>query len=134
MNVLAIVIAVVANMIIGAAWYSQALFGKHWMKHWMAHTKSSKKDLGKAIKPAHAMIGGACISIIMNMVIATLFEKFSITGFANGLLYATLFWLVFAALTMHDVFFENKPWQLHAIHSGHILFMLLSSGLILAGW
>jgi hypothetical protein len=100
----------------------------------MRHTRATHKDIEKGIKPHHAMLGGLSISIIMNIVIATLFTKFSITGVANGLFYATLFWLGFAALTMHDVFFENKPWQLHAIHSGHILFMLLSSGAILAGW
>ncbi len=129
-NLVAVLVAAIIQMIIGAVWYSPALFGKHWMLL-----------LGKNpddIKSNSTSIGYA-IASFASIVTAYILAKF--IGFAQartvveGLQIGLWAWLGFLATsTITTNAFSNKSWKLWAINYCYFFFSFITMGVILALW
>lgn len=137
-NMLAIVIAVVANFILGFIWYTP-LFGKVW-----------GKEMGFSIDqkpPASAMIKGMVFMVIGNFFMAWVFAHnmaawnpvtwgqtpSPMSPAQNAMMAAIFTWLGFFLPTdLGSVAWENKSWKLFFINTGYHLASLLLVAMILA--
>lgn len=130
-NYLAIIVAAVANMIVGSLWYSPALFGKEWMR-----LTGVKMGVGKSAQSAYIM--AAVVSLIEAFVLARFITTDNASTYlplsiTEGLKVAAWVWLGFVATTSASGFiFEGKPMKLYQIGLGYQLVSFLIMGAIIA--
>lgn len=129
-NWIAIAIAVVASMAIGAAWYSTLA------KPWIAANGFSDEQI-KSVEandtPIIYVFAVICHLVMAWVLSGVIFHAGEMT-LGNGLLTGFLVWLGFVVTTMTvNHRFQFKPWSLTAIDSGHYLVVLLVQGAII-GW
>ena len=130
-NMVAVIIAAVVNMGLGAFWYSMSGFGKTWMKL-SGITKEDiekAKNAGMAKSYALAALG----SLVMAYVLAHIIGYAKGSTISEGIQGGFWVWLGFVAVVLlGSVLWENKPWKLYAINAGYYLVSLMIMGAILA--
>lgn len=128
-NYVAVVAAAVINMIVGAAWYSPALFGKQWS----ALLGKKMEDMRKNAGPGY---GVAAVTALVQAFILAKFVGYAgaatvMAGAGVGL----MAWLGFTGATSaSNTVFAGRPWKLWAIDSGYFLVVLIVNGALLATW
>ena len=132
-NYLAVLVAAVAAMAIGAFWYSPIGFGKQWMKlSEMTEKKiedEKKKGMGKTYAVAFAG------TLVMSFVLAYFVDYTQAMTIAEGIQAGFWLWLGFiATVQLGIVLWEGKPIKLYLINSAHYLTTLVVMGAILAVW
>ena len=128
-NLVHVVIAAIASMVVGALWYSPALFAKPWMQL----VGKSQEDLKKGATQ------GYIVSAIAALVTAYVLAHFAVYAGAktwqDGVITGFWAWLGFVATTKTvEVVFEGRRKKLLAINIGQHLVGLVVMGAILAGW
>lgn len=124
-NIWAILVAGVMNMVIGASWYSETLFGKKWM----AYLGFKKEELNPSA-------GLFVFVFILGLVVAVIMALFLQGATAvEGLLYGAVIGLGLVIPTMitHGLYEQRKA-GLMWITSGHVLVNFMAYGALLAGW
>jgi hypothetical protein len=135
-NYLAVVVAAIANIIIGTLWYGP-LFGKQWMRL-SGLTKESIKDM--KMSPAGAYIAGTITALVMAYVLAhdafVWGVFFGDSGtFMFALQLAFWIWLGYVATTqVGSVFWEGKSWKLFWLNTAQSLVSLIVMASILTLW
>jgi hypothetical protein len=133
-NMVAILVAVVANFILGFIWYTP-LFGKAWAK---------ENGFDTSVKPKSSELAkGMVFMIIGNFFLAWVFAHNiaawsyvpgtkEMPAFAN-IMSATVFtWLGFYfPVDLGTVAWEKKSWKLFFINTGYHFMMLLIAAVIL---
>lgn len=129
MSIIAILVASIASMIIGMFWYSQAGFGKSWMKE----TGMTKKKMKKmAISPVQAMTLGFLATVLTAYILAKVLFMTPLTGTMGGLQLGFWIWLGFVATTqLGVVLWEGKTVKLFTINTFYSLVNLLVIGAII---
>ena len=132
-NYVAVLVAAIVQMVVGALWYSPLLFGKMWMKLSGLTQKqleeAKKKGMGKSYT---LMFLG---TLVMSYVLAHFVTYTGATTFVLGMQTGFWIWLGFlATTTMGMVLWDNKPWSLYVLNNGYHLVVLLLMGGILAVW
>jgi hypothetical protein len=133
-NMVAILIAVVANFILGYLWFSP-LFGKAWAK---------EMGMDMSVKPpTSVMVRGMIFMVIGNFFLAYVFahniaawsfvpgmDKMSVpVQIANSTVFT---WLGFyLPMDLSAVAWENKSWKLFFINTGYHFMMLLVASVII---
>ena len=132
-NLVAVVLAMVASMVVGMIWYSKGVFGAQWMKLVGMTDDKAKKGAGKAIAST------VVVSLITAYVLAHvtyLSDQFFTenTFLMNAINTAFWMWLGFVVTRMvtHDAF-EQRPAKLTAMNSVHELITFLAMGAVI-GW
>jgi hypothetical protein len=133
-NIVAILVAVVANFILGFLWYTP-LFGKAWAK---------EMGFDTSVKPAGGQIAkGMIFMIIGNFFLAYVFaHNIAAWSYVPGMeamspamkiANSTVFtWLGFyLPVDLSTVAWENKSWKLFAINTSYHFMMLLVASVIL---
>lgn len=133
-NMMAILVAVVANFFVGFLWYTP-LFGNAWAK---------EMGFDRTVKPAAGvLIKGMIFMVIGNFLMAWVFaHNIAAWSFVPGtkemspmanIMSATIFtWLGFYVPTdLSVVAWEKKSWKLFAINTGYHLVNLLVAAVIL---
>lgn len=118
---LAVLAAVVANMVLGFLWYGP-LFGKSWRAA-VGKTEEDRPDpsLGLYLVPVLSSLVGAIV----------LWNVMQATGL-SGIMAAFWMWVGFVALTSYTNFlFEGRSSTLWAIENGNHLVGFLISGFIM---
>lgn len=136
-NVLAIIVSVLANFILGFAWYT-ALFGKSWMKE-MGYKPNMRPD-------KKTMFKGIAIMLIGNFLFAWVFS-FYLAGWQYipgikemnplivGLNSALSVWIgFFVPIHLTRVVWEKHSWKLFFINCGYNLVATIVVALILSSW
>ena len=128
-NYLAVVVAAVAAIVIGFAWYAPALFGKRWM----AYLGTTQAELGNP--GGVGMAVGVVASLLNAYVLAILALNLGGTTVAEGAMLGGLAWLGFmGTLTAAQIAFEKKPWGLWLLNNGHNLIVQIVMGAIVTAW
>lgn len=128
-NIWAVVVAAAANMAIGAAWYSNFLFGKSWQKLAKVELKEMRREAGK--KYGIVAVG----SLVMAYVLAHFVQYAGAVNAIDGA--KTGFWLWFgivAPVMGATYLFENRRKKLFLINAGYPLVSLIIMAAILAVW
>lgn len=133
-NWLAVIVASVANMAIGFAWYSDSLFGKNWRK--LSGISDGKPTQDQMTKMMGLGLGSA---LVMAFVLsnATLFAQsyLNTTGVSLGLMVGFWNWLGFMfPILIGSYLYEKKPLNLVWINSGYWLASMLVMGVIISVW
>ena len=130
-NYLAIVIAILINMGLGALWYSPVLFAKPWMAA-NGFTEESIKEAGGATK-------GYVVSIIVSVVVALAIASFAKAADSDtaieGLMLGLAAGLGFVATTAGvSYLFESRPLKLYLINAGYPVVSFALMGLLIGAW
>jgi hypothetical protein len=126
LNIWAILVAGAVNMLIGAAWYSTALFGKQWMGY-----------LGFKSEELNPSPWLFVVVFLLGLVIALVMAMFlrGVEGAVQGLAYAGLISLAFVIPTMITHYlYEQRKGGFMLIAAGHEFVLFLAYGAILGGW
>ncbi len=131
-NYLAVLVAAILNMVIGAFWYSPALFGKSWMELMGWKPEDAQKRMAGA-RQAYAVsfIASFLIAYALARIIWYAQAHSMVAGAAIGL----LAWLGFVATTHGtNYLFEGRPTRLFGINTGYHLVSLIIMGALLGAW
>ena len=126
LNIWAILVAGVVNMVIGALWYSRPLFGNKWMAY-----------LGFKEEEMNNSPWIYVVVFLLGLVIAILMAMFlqGTTGALEGLMYGAIIGLGFVIPTiLTHYIMEGRKGGFMFIIAGHELLLFLLYGAILAGW
>ena len=130
-NFLAVGVAALAPMVIGAVWYGP-LFGKAWVSA-HGHTPERLEEMNKGMGKAYGL--SLVCYLVMATVLAYLLAWIGAVNVPSALWMAFLCWLGFAVtigLTAH-LFSDRKP-AAYLIDVAFQLVYMLAMGAILGAW
>lgn len=136
LNFLAVLVAGLASMGLGFAWYSPVLFGNPWMKM-MGYTKESMAEAQKKMGMMYVLSFAATLITAWVLTYAVQYTQYGTRGdwLVVGISTGFWVWLGFIApVQLTDVIFGNKQWKLYAINTSYQLVSLLIMGAILGVW
>lgn len=128
-NWLAVLLAGLSSMVVGATYYAKPVFGNTWMKL----AKLDEKKLGN---PGKAMALALVMSLIMSFVIAHVAAIsrpfYEVSALSAALTTAFWLWLGISLTTVviHDLF-ERRPLKLTFITIAYQFFAMMAMGLII---
>lgn len=132
-NYFAVLVAAVANMAIGALWYSPLLFGKLWM----TFSGLSEGRLAELKARGMGRLYGvnSIAALVMAFVLAHFVEIWGVFDMAGAAELAFWTWLGFiATIMLGSVLWEGKPILLYIINISYYLVSLFVMTGILAWW
>jgi hypothetical protein len=130
-NWLAVLVAALAYFILGAIWYSKALFAPKWAA--LVGIDMNNPDKGKSIGPmliaTFILIAVSCIALALLVVRMDLFVL------SSGLKLGALTGLCFATTAVSISFiYESRPLALYFIDCGYHLVGHIAAAIILVLW
>ena len=132
LNWWAILVAALAYFILGAVWYSKALFGTKWARLVKLDMSNPdlKKGMGKMMVSTFILIFIICfgLSLVIRMV---KFDDTYLYGIKLGLLTGFAFATTAVSITY---VYENKPANLYLINSGYHVIGHVLAATILVLW
>ena len=132
-NWLALLAAVVVNMVVGFVWYSKALFAKDWSKL----VGRKMEEMGDGTKGYIITTVGAFLQAYILLHFVTYARTFypTYTNLEVGLLTGVWAWLGFTFVPqLVNTVFANSRKKLLAINSGYFLVVFIINGVLLACW
>jgi hypothetical protein len=139
-NWFAVIAATVANMIIGALWYSPLLFAKRW-------TAEVEKTIGKdTFQRLHDAMQSKATAIrtygltavsafLLSYVMGLIADWRAADTIVEGLMIGGVTWLGFVVTTaLVTVLFEGRSRVVYFISMAHQLVAFAATGVILAVW
>jgi len=129
-NHLAVLASALILWVLGAIWYSPALFAKPWMAA-LGIVMNPGKKKGLAAGMVASLVGDIIVAfVLLHMILWS-----GAGSFAEGAFVGFLCWLgFFAATQFPQGIYERRPWQLFAINAGYWFVGLLIVGGVLAVW
>jgi hypothetical protein len=132
-NWLAVVLATVSSMIVGAVWYARPVFGRRWMR--LVGLKEEDTSRGAAV----ALIITFAVSFLTALVLAgtaTIVQEYYAGNFLlDTVVTAVVLWIGFTAarLITHDLF-ERRPSSLTILNLAHELVTIVVMALIIGAF
>jgi hypothetical protein len=127
-NWLAIVVAMVAAMALGAVWYG-ALLGKQWM----AALGKTREEITAGGNPAVPMVIAAIAELVMAYFLAILMPAvYGAVNWQSGLHLGFWLWVGFLAPALilnHR--FQGQKWSLTIIDGAYLLGVMLVEGVVI---
>lgn len=130
-NLIGVLAAAGAAMVIGSLWYSNPVFGKQWRKLEDIDDKKAKANMQTG------MLGMVVISLLSAYVLAhvtylsdNFFEDYTYKTAALS----TAFWVwlgFFVPALAGNSLFNQRPWKSTAIHAGNWLVTLTAMALVI---
>lgn len=132
-NYLAVLLAAVASMALGFAWYSKAILGGPWMKlkgFTSESLKAAQKDMGKYY--AVSFVVALITAYVLTHVMALSKNFYDYSGLMTGVSSAFWMWLGFIMpVQVTATIFGDKKWTLLAIDTGYQLASVLAMGVVI---
>lgn len=129
LNPVAILVAAVVQWMIGAAWYSPALFSKQWMR--LLRLDTSTKPKGMWLGMVASLVGDVLLCLVQGHVL----RYAGAETLVAGVLVSVVLWLgFFVAPNLAQGIYEQRPFALFGINQGYWLVCLSVSGAMLAVW
>jgi hypothetical protein len=134
-NLLAVLVAAIATMVVGFLWYSPMLFARPWMVL-MGYNPDDKAALEEMRKGAGKNYAVAFVlGLVSAFVLGKIVQVTTVNTALYGLKIAFAVWLGFVTtVQLTAVLFAKKPFQLYVIDTGYQLVSYLAMGAILAVW
>ncbi len=129
-NFIGLFLALIANMAVGALWYSTLMFGKKWMK-----LRNIKQGDITPAEQRKSMILALINAVIIVFVFTLLMRLTFVDSIGSGIKLALLVWLGFTATTgVYEVIFGGKPFKLFLIDTGNQLVSYVVMAIIMAAF
>ena len=135
-NILAVIGATVASMIVGFLWYGP-LFGTQWMALSGMSAEKVNAATSKSMAKSYAlmMVGSFVMSYTFAHSLIFASAYLGVEGASAGVMAGFWSWLGFIApVTLGVVLWEGKSWKLWFLNNGYYLVSLSIMGIILAVW
>ena len=132
---MAVLVAAVANMLLGMLWWSPKLFGPMWVKlmGWGSKTKEEMDKIKKESSSAYAL--SAVSSLAIAYALAYKFAVGNIYTIGAAVSAAVLIWVFFVATTSAvDYAYAKRAKNLWAINYGYHLMGMTVMAVILVLW
>jgi hypothetical protein len=128
LNWTAIVVAAIVPMLLGALWYSNALFARPWLR---AVDRTEDELKGATMGYVLSAIG----ALLMSYALARIVRWAEVDDLWNGALVGLLVWVGFVATVLAvTTYFSGRPSALWSINAGYQLFALVIVGAIHGAW
>jgi hypothetical protein len=134
-NLWAVLVCALADMVLGFLWYSPVLFANPWMKlmGYDPNDKAKIAEMQKSAGPSYAM--SFIASLLAAMVLGKIIAVGSVTTALYGMKFAFAVWLGFVTtVQLTGALFSRQPAKLYAINTGYQLVCFLLMGAILGAW
>jgi hypothetical protein len=134
-NLLAVLAAAVATMVVGFLWYSPLLFARPWMvaMGYDPEDKSRMKEIQKSAGKSYAISFVA--SLVSAFVLAKIIYVTTVDTALYGMKVGFAVWLGFVTtVQLTAKVFGNQSTKLYLINTGYQLICYLVMGVILAVW
>jgi len=129
-SLLAVLVAAVVNMAVGAIWYSPPLFGKQWLAA-MGWSQDELERRRPGLSKAYGWTFVA--SLAMAYFLAHCVEYVGAETPLDGAHVGFWLWLGFVVTTTVGTYlFEGRSWRLYAINTGYHLAGLAVMGALMA--
>jgi len=130
-NWLAVLVSAVAYFVLGAIWYSKALFAPAWAR--LVGIDMNNPVKGKSI--GVMMIGSFLLIVVTVIAQALIVNSIGLTGIASGIKLGLLTGLGFATTAVSISFiYESRPLALYFIDCGYHVVGQLAAAIILVLW
>jgi hypothetical protein len=128
-NLVALVACALLIWIIGATWYSPAMFARHWVA-------IVGRQMGEKPKGVYkGMIASLFGDFLLCFVLAHILRWSHSNDWRHGLHVGILVWIAFFAAPLYpQSVYEGRPFRYFAINAGYWLVSLLAVSAILAVW
>jgi hypothetical protein len=127
-NYWAVIVTAIVPMILGALWYSPAMFARSWMQ---AVGRTPEEMSG--VKMGYVL--SAAAALITSYALARIERWAEVDDLWNGGLVGLLVWLGFVATVLAVTnYFGGRPAKLWFINAGYQLVSLVIMGAILGTW
>lgn len=131
-NWLAILVASVVNMVIGAVWYGP-IFGKIWMKL-NNYTEEEMKGINPGPLYAKSFLATVVTYVVLAMLINAM-ASMGAMGMMEGVKAGFMVWLGFVTTVQFTVYlFSKKSIQSYYLDTAYQLVTFLAAGAILGAW
>ncbi len=131
-HVLPVVVSAIAVFVIGALWYSPALFGKQWVK---AHGYTEEKIQQMRAGASRAYAVSFVCYLVMAVAMSILIGRIGVTMLQGGVKLGALIGVGFAATnSLTANMFSEKPLSTWLIDASYQIVYLMVMGAILAVW
>ena len=129
-NYIAIVVAAIINIVVGAIWYGPMLFAKQWM----AWNNISPDDIKNA-NPGPLYAQSFVATLVTYFVLALLIRNMNATTAAEGMKTAFMVWLGFITTVQFTAnIFSPKKIESYFLDTGYQLVTMLLAGVVLSLW
>ncbi len=134
-NLLSVLAAAIATMILGFLWYSPFLFAKPWTLA-MGYDPNDKAKMEEMRKGAGKLYGITFVaSLLSAFVLAKIIDVTTVTSALYGMKIGFAVWLGFVTtVQLTSTLFKRRPIKLYLIDTGYQLVCYLVMGAILAKW
>ncbi|HEY4519648.1 MAG TPA: DUF1761 domain-containing protein [Candidatus Paceibacterota bacterium] len=127
--VVKILVASVANMCIGFAWYHPRVFGASWMR--MAGVTPEMVERGKRRVP-YALAGGLVAGMVMAYVLSYFGGALGVITMADAVMLSVWVWIGFVApVLLGAVLWEQKSMYLYLINALYWLVAIIVMAFVL---
>ena len=131
MNWLAVLVAAIAYFMLGAIWYSKALFGAKWAA--LVGINMNDPDKGKGM--AKMMTGTFVLILVTCIGLALLVNRLDLTVLASAIKLSLITGICFATTAVSISFiYESRPTALYFIDCGYHLVGHIAAAIILVLW
>lgn len=129
-NLVAVLLAAVSSMAVGALWYSKGMFAKSWIK--LAKLDQKKIEAGNPPALVEAFLSSLLMAYVLAHVAYLSHSFYNQSFLQDSLTTAFWVWLGFQGLRMlmHDMF-EGRRKKLTLINAGNALVTIMIMGLII---
>jgi hypothetical protein len=129
LNWLAIIVASIANLVIGGVWYGP-LFGKVWMK-----LNNFTEEEMKGISPGPLYAQSFAATVVCYAVLASVISIGNNQDAVQGIKWAGVVWLGFVATVQFTAhLFSKKPFNAFLLDTGYQFVTFVAAGAILGAW
>lgn len=125
-NLIAVLVGAVINMVIGSLWYSKMLFGAQWMKLVGISEADMKKNGSKG------MVFAAITALIVSYVLAKFVIISGASSAIDGAKIGFWVWVIVAGTSLSMNMFEGKSLKIFQINATYQLVTFLIIGGVLA--
>lgn len=130
-NWLAVLVATIAYFMLGAIWYSKALFGVKWAS--LVGIGMNNPDKGKRM--AQMMIGTFVLILVTSVGLALLINRIDLHLLPSGIKLGLITGLCFATTSVAISFiYESRPTALYFIDCGYHLAGHIIAAIIMVLW
>jgi surface polysaccharide O-acyltransferase-like enzyme len=134
-NLLSVLAAAIATMVLGFLWYSPLLFAKPWTVA-MGYDLNDKAKMDEMRKGAGKLYGITFVaSLLSAFVLAKIIDVTTVNAALYGMKIGFAVWLGFVTtVQLTSTLFKKRPIKLYLIDTGYQLVCYLVMGAILAKW
>jgi hypothetical protein len=134
-NLYAVLVCALVDMVAGFVWYSPALFAKPWTIL-MGYDPNDKAKMEEMRKGAGASYGISTVaSILAAIVLGKIIAVANVTTALYGMEIGLAIWLgIVTTVQLTGALFSRQPFKLYLINTGYQAVCYVAMGAILGGW